>query len=68
VDDLHVQDVAKDEGDSLLRAEVGEPVAEGPDGLEKSGRAGGGGVVEDSGALGVENADSQGSGVKIDAA
>jgi hypothetical protein len=81
VDGLHVESVSEDEGDTLLLAEVSEPVpgehaptgdgesiAEGSDGLEEGVRVSGVSLLSDDGSLVVEDAKGQGSGVEIDAA
>src|SRR5439155_26834085 len=81
VDGFQVQSVPEEEGDLFLVAAVGEPVpgeqalasdsesvAEGSDGAEKSVRAGPDGLVQDAGAGSIEDAESKGPGVPIDAA
>src|SRR5262249_17046276 len=45
-----------------------ESVTEGLDGLEEGVGRGGDGVVEDGGAVGVEDAEGEGPGVEVDAA
>ena len=81
MDHLHVEGVAEDEGDLLVRAQIGEPVpgehalgaddepvAKRLDRVEEGGGRGGQVAIEDRLALGVEDVGVQAPGVQIDAA
>ena len=81
MDGLHVQRVTEDEGDGMLGAEVSEPVPvedalgrddqvflEGFDGFEEASSVAGEVLVKQDVALGVENAQIESAGVKVDPA
>jgi hypothetical protein len=81
VDGSHVEGMAEDEGDVVLGTEVGEPVPvedalrrydqllpKGLDGLEEAGAVAREVLVEQDVALGVQNAQKKGAGVKVDPA
>ena len=81
VDGLHVEGVAEDEGDVMLGTEVSEPVPvedalrrhdqvvpEGLDGFEEAGPVAGKVLVKQDVAFGVQNAQIEGAGMKVDPA
>ena len=81
MDGLHVEGVAKDEGNGMFGTEVSEPVPvedalrrddqvfpEGFDGFEEAGPVAGKVLVKQDVASGVQNAQIKGAGVKVDPA
>ena len=81
MDGPHVESMAENEGNSVLGTEVGEPVPVedalrrhdqvlpvGSDGFEEAGPVAGEVLVKQDVALGVQNAQIEGAGVKVDPA
>jgi hypothetical protein len=80
VDELHIEGVPQDEGDTVVLAQVGQPVpgehaltaddqalAVGPDGVEEVGGTGGQVLLEDGASLVIKDVGEQGPGMQIDA-